>query len=130
MERRRSIRLGPRDRGRGRDFGRRALLQARQDGAVTLRRDGRLSHPVGRLCRCGRAGSKAVTRRTWPERRTSIFSMRGECRGIIRSTPMPKEILRTVNILDRPCPLMRITVPSKAWRRSDSPSTIFRVTRT
>ncbi len=35
---------------------------------------------------------------------TSIFSIFGECTGKVRSTPTPKEILRTVNVSRAPEP--------------------------
>src|SRR5213593_2882379 len=57
-------------------------------------------------------------------------SMRGECTGNVRSTPTPYDVLRTVNISRLPPPLRRITVPSKTWMRSLSPSTTRTCTRT
>src|SRR5690606_34064951 len=39
----------------------------------------------------------SFARRTRAERTTSTFAIVGECSGKIRSTPWPKETLRTVN---------------------------------
>src|SRR5580704_17421825 len=49
--------------------------------------------------------------------------------GKIRSTPWPKLTLRTVMLSPKPVLLRAITVPSKACRRSLSPSLIFTWTR-
>src|SRR5438552_7327297 len=57
-------------------------------------------------------------------------STRGEWTGKVRSTPTPYDVLRTVNISRLPPPLRRITVPSKTWMRSLSPSTTRTCTRT
>src|SRR6516165_4267100 len=52
-----------------------------------------------------------------------------EFKGKMRSTPCPKLILRTVKLGCVP-PLLAMTSPSNAWRRSLSPSLIFTCTRT
>src|SRR5690348_10800546 len=57
-------------------------------------------------------------------------SMRGECTGNVRSTPTPYDVLRTVNVSRLPAPLRPMTVPSKTWMRSLSPSTTRTCTRT
>src|SRR5215218_4617612 len=49
--------------------------------------------------------------------------MLGECTGKVRSTPTPKETLRTVNVSRRPPPWRRRTKPWKTWIRSRLPST-------
>src|SRR5919106_5743382 len=61
---------------------------------------------------------------------TSIFSIRGECSGKVRSTPTPYEIRRTVNEARPPSPRLRITTPSNTCVRSFSPSTTRTCTRT
>src|ERR1700722_19786873 len=43
----------------------------------------------------------------------------------VRSTPTPKEILRTVKVSLFPRPRRLITTPSKTWMRSLSPSLTF-----
>src|ERR1017187_7784494 len=50
------------------------------------------------------------------------------CTGKIRSTPWPKLTLRTVMLSPMPMPLRAINTPSKAWRRSFSPSLILTCT--
>src|SRR6058998_803643 len=57
-------------------------------------------------------------------------SMRGECTGKMRSTPTPYDVLRTVNVSRLAPPLRPMTVPSKTWMRSLSPSTTRTCTRT
>ena len=59
-----------------------------------------------------------------------MLSTRGECTGKILSTPTPNEILRTVKVSLMPLPLRPMTTPSKACRRSLSPSTTLTFTRT
>src|SRR3712207_4815651 len=49
--------------------------------------------------------------------------MLGEWTGKVRSTPTPKETLRTVNVSRRPPPWRRRTKPWKTWIRSRLPST-------
>src|SRR5512145_2741489 len=44
------------------------------------------------------------------------------CRGKIRSTPVPKDTLRTVIVARAPLPRRPITSPSKTWTRSRSVS--------
>src|SRR6185436_8835573 len=48
----------------------------------------------------------------------------------MRSTPMPPETLRTVNIWREPPPLREMTMPWKIWMRSLSPSLTFTWTLT
>src|SRR3954453_22250503 len=60
----------------------------------------------------------------------SIFSIFGECTGNVRSTPTPKESLRTVKVSRAPLPWRRITTPSKTWVRRRLPSTTWKWTRT
>src|SRR2546428_7339848 len=57
-------------------------------------------------------------------------SMRGECTGKVRSTPTPYDVLRTVKVSRLAPPLRPMTVPSKTWMRSLSPSTTRTCTRT
>src|SRR5262245_19369914 len=56
--------------------------------------------------------------------------MVGECSGKMRSTPWPKETLRTVNDARVPPRWRPITTPSKIWMRSLSPSRTFTCTLT
>src|SRR4029453_13578257 len=72
----------------------------------------------------------SLARRTRADRMTSTFAIVGECSGKMRSTPWPKETLRTVNDARRPPRCMPITMPSKIWMRSLSPSRTFTCTRT
>src|SRR4051812_8120175 len=51
--------------------------------------------------------------------------MIGECSGKVRSTPTPKETLRTVKVRPTPEPCTRITTPWKTWTRERLPSTTF-----
>src|SRR5437016_1893888 len=57
-------------------------------------------------------------------------SMRGECTGKVRSTPTPYDVLRTVKVSRLAPPLRPMTVPSKTWMLSLSPSTTRTCTRT
>src|SRR5262245_61965560 len=57
-------------------------------------------------------------------------SMVGECSGKMRSTPCPNDTLRTVKVARSPPRCMPITVPSKIWMRSLSPSRTLTWTRT
>ena len=63
-----------------------------------------------------------VTRRTSPRVTISISSKIGEWSGKVRSTPTPKETLRTVKVRPMPAPWMRITTPWKIWTRERVPS--------
>ena len=56
--------------------------------------------------------------------------MIGECKGNLRSTPIPLDILRTVNVSLIPPPARSMTTPSNTWIRDLSPSTIRTCTRT
>ena len=47
------------------------------------------------------------------------------CSGKIRSTPVPKETLRTVIVARVPLPRRPISTPSKTWTRSRSVSLAF-----
>ena len=76
-----------------------------------------------RPCRRACAGSTAGRGGPTPWRTTSIFSMRGLLTLNVRSTPTPLAILRTVIERAIPPPRRRMTVPSKTWMRSVSPST-------
>ena len=58
-----------------------------------------------------------------------MLSSIGEWTGKMRSTPTPFEILRTVNVSDTPAPRRAMQTPSKAWRRSLSPSRTRTFTR-
>src|SRR3989475_8820329 len=71
-----------------------------------------------------------LARRTRPLRTSSIAAIAGECSGKIRSTPTPAEILRTVNVSLMPPPRRPMHTPSKARRRSFSPSRTRTITRT
>src|SRR5438067_13066988 len=57
----------------------------------------------------------------------SIF---GECRGNVRSTPTPKDCLRTVKVSRAPAPWRFRTMPSKTWIRWRWPSITLKWTRT
>src|SRR5882724_11353774 len=57
-------------------------------------------------------------------------AMRSECTGQVRSTPTPYDVLRTVKVSRLAPPLRRMTVPSKTWMRSLTPSTTRTCTRT
>src|SRR6266487_648350 len=61
---------------------------------------------------------------------TSIFSIRGELRRNVRSTPTPCVIRRTVKFRFTPPPRRRITTPSNGCKRSRFPSTTFTCRRT
>ena len=60
----------------------------------------------------------------------SIFSIFGECTGNVRSTPTPKDCLRTVNVSRAPWPWRLMTTPSKTWVRRRVPSMTWKWTRT
>src|SRR5687768_7006113 len=72
----------------------------------------------------------SLARRTRAERTRSTFAIVGECSGKIRSTPCPNETLRTVNDERAPPRCSPITIPSKIWMRSLSPSRTLTWTRT
>src|SRR5688500_6601534 len=72
----------------------------------------------------------SLARRTLAPRRISILSTVGECNGKMRSTPWPNDTLRTVNVARAPPRCIPITMPSKTWMRSLSPSRTFTWTRT
>ena len=55
----------------------------------------------------------------------SIF---GECSGNMRSTPTPKDCLRTVNVSRTPWPWRLITTPSKTCTRRRVPSMTWKWT--
>src|SRR5438477_1770927 len=61
---------------------------------------------------------------------TSIFSIFGEWSGNVRSTPTPKDCLRTVNVSRAPDPWRLRTIPSKTWIRWRWPSITLKWTRT
>src|SRR5438477_701789 len=61
---------------------------------------------------------------------TSIRAIVGECTGKVRSTPIPKDIFRTVNVSRSPPPWRRITTPWKTWMRSRPASATRTCTRT
>ena len=71
-----------------------------------------------------------LARRTEPFWDTSSLSIRGLESGKIRSTPTPKLILRTVNVVRALVPFWRMATPSKTWMRSLSPSLILKCTFT
>src|SRR6476619_8191820 len=52
-----------------------------------------------------------------------MVSKIGEWSGKVRSTPTPKETLRTVKVRPTPEPCTRITTPWKIWTRERVPST-------
>ncbi len=52
-----------------------------------------------------------------------MWSMIGVWSGKVRSTPTPKEILRTVKVSPMPPPWRRMTTPWKTWTRERVPST-------
>src|SRR5215207_2399191 len=72
----------------------------------------------------------SFARRTRAERTTSTLAIVGECRGKMRSTPWPNETLRTVKEARTPPRCWPITMPSKIWMRSLSPSRTFTCTFT
>src|SRR6478752_5437990 len=57
-------------------------------------------------------------------------SILGECRGNVRSTPIPKDCLRTVKVSRTPAPWRLITMPSNTWMRWRCPSITLKCTRT
>src|SRR4051812_10848182 len=57
-------------------------------------------------------------------------SILGECTGNVRSTPTPKDCLRTVNVSRTPWPWRLMTTPSKTWVRRRVPSMTWKCTRT
>src|ERR1019366_4650859 len=57
-------------------------------------------------------------------------SILGECTGNERSTPTPKDCLRTVNVSRAPCPWRLMTTPSKTWIRRREPSMTWKCTFT
>src|SRR3954469_13689287 len=59
-----------------------------------------------------------------------MVSKIGEWSGKVRSTPTPKETLRTVNVRPTPEPCTRITTPWKIWTREREPSTTLTCTLT
>src|SRR5699024_2697395 len=65
-----------------------------------------------------------------PRNTTLMESMFGEWTGKVRSTPMPKDILRTVKVSRTPPPWRRMTTPLNSWMRSFLPSTILTLTST
>src|SRR5699024_2261525 len=65
-----------------------------------------------------------------PRNTTLMESMFGEWTGKVRSTAMPKEILRTVKVSRTPPPWRRMTTPLNSWMRSFLPSTILTLTST
>src|SRR5712691_11307044 len=56
----------------------------------------------------------SFARRTRPLRTSSTSAMAGECRGKMRSTPTPAEILRTVKVSSMPPPRRAMHTPSNA----------------
>src|SRR3954468_7649 len=72
----------------------------------------------------------SLARRTRADRTTSTLAMVGECSGKMRSTPCPNDTLRTVNEARVPPRCRPMTMPSKIWMRSLSPSRTFTCTRT
>ena len=72
----------------------------------------------------------SLARRTRADRTTSTLAIVGECSGKMRSTPWPNDTLRTVNEARVPPRCMPMTMPSKIWMRSLSPSRTFTCTRT
>src|SRR6266545_1630449 len=61
---------------------------------------------------------------------TSIRSIFGEWSGNVRSTPTPKDCLRTVKVSRAPAPWRFRTMPSKTWIRCLWPSITLKCTRT
>ena len=72
----------------------------------------------------------SLARLTSAPRMTSILSTVGECSGKMRSTPWPNDTLRTVNDARVPPRCIAMTMPSKIWMRSLSPSRTLTWTRT
>jgi len=67
-----------------------------------------------------------LARRTSPRAATSMRSIFGECTGNVRSTPTPKDCLRTVKVSRAPWPWRLSTIPSKTWVRRRAPSTTWK----
>src|SRR5579862_2403054 len=61
---------------------------------------------------------------------TSIFSILGECSGNVRSTPTPKDCLRTVKVSRSPAPWRLMQTPSNTWIRCRWPSITLKWTLT
>ena len=83
-----------------------------------------------RACRPGRAGSRA-----WPAgrrrgRRPRCARSSASAAGNVRSTPTPKDCLRTVKVSRTPSPCRLMTTPSKTWVRRRVPSTTWKCTFT
>src|SRR3954454_6627423 len=72
----------------------------------------------------------SLARRTSPRAETSIFSILGECTGNVRSTPTPKDCLRTVKVSRTPSPWRLMTTPSKTCVRRRVPSMTWKWTFT
>ena len=85
---------------------------------------------AGALADAARAGSRAWRAARRRGRRPRCFSIFGECTGNVRSTPTPKDCLRTVNVSRAPWPWRLITTPSKTWVRRRVPSMTWKWTRT
>src|SRR5262245_64656712 len=60
---------------------------------------------------------------------TSSFSIFGEWSGNVRSTPTPKDCLRTVKVSRNPEPWRLMQMPSKTWIRWRLPSITLKWTR-
>ena len=81
-------------------------------------------------CPRGRAGSRAWRAARRRGRRPRCARSSGECSGNVRSTPTPKDCLRTVNVSRTPSPWRLMTTPSKTCVRRRVPSMTWKWTRT
>ena len=84
----------------------------------------------GRPCRRDRAGSRAWRGGRRRGRRPRAARSSASAAGSVRSTPTPKDCLRTVKVSRTPLPWRLITTPSKTWVRVRLPSMTWKWTRT
>ena len=84
----------------------------------------------GRACRRGRAGSRASRGARRRGRRPRCARSSASARGNVRSTPTPKDCLRTVKVSRTPSPWRLMTTPSKTCVRRRVPSMTWKCTRT
>ena len=109
-------------------LGRRVVQQARARRPPPGRCSG--ARGRGRACRRGRAGSRAWRAGRRRGRRPRSARSSASARGNVRSTPTPKDCLRTVKVSRTPWPWRLMTTPSKTWVRRRVPSMTWKWTRT
>ena len=84
----------------------------------------------GRACRRGRAGSRASRAGRRRGRRPRSSRSSASAAGNVRSTPTPKDCLRTVKVSRTPSPWRLMTTPSKTCVRRRVPSMTWKWTLT